>query len=514
MTKPAASDSPPPSPAVAPRRGPGAGAAAAALLWAALAVNVVVWLRRIAGAVRFDRPFLGATSGGEEETLLSVWKAVHGLPVYGDPWQPPFTVSPYGWLFFHAHAVWSRIWLAACGLDDAWLPTVSRGFTLVGTAVAIAALRGVLRATPGGGGRPAWPLAAVAIVNPLFHWWSFTTRPDVWALAFELVALAAAARALVSDRFSRLLPVAAACSLAWAFRQSSVSVLVAVGMALVLAGRWRHLAALVAIMAAVFGITFAVLGRDFWESAIVAMALAGDMDVGRGLRIGVAALAKDPLLAVSAAALVPAAIGWRRWWHDPVVRLLVIAGVGAAGFQLALAGRSGADTNYLFPAAAVLPAAALATAGSGPGGGRRRDLLIATAAAGLLAAAALVLVGGRGRLAPAADDGMHRLRALRDRLPRPVFCTHVAANVPWVLGDGADSMVVGFPYEGMLRARPDRFTAGTVERMLHDGGFATLVFAERHGRWDEADANLADYEPGPECPGFRIFVRRQPPGPR
>lgn len=502
-----ASPASPTAPASPPLRGL-EPAAATVLLGAALALSAVVWLRRIAGAVRWDRPFLGATSGGEEETLFSVWKAVHGLPVYGDPWRPPFADSAYGWLFYRSYAAWSRFWLAGFGLDDTWLPTVSRGFTIVGMAVAIVALRAVFRATPGRGGGLAWPLAATAIVNPLFHWWSFTTKPDVWALALELVALAAATRAVVSRRFLPLVPVAVACSLAWSFRQSNVAVLVGTGAALLLAGRWRQFAALVAIMAAVFAASFAVLGRNFWESAIVAMALAGDMDAARGLRIGVAALAKDPLLAVSVAALVPAALACRRWWQDPVARLLVVTGVFAAGFHLVLAGRAGADTNYLFSAAAILPGAVLATLPPGLAGRRRRHLFIAAAAVGLLMAAGAVLGGARGRLAPENDDGLHRLRAVRDRLPQPIFCTHVAANVPWVLGDGADSMVVGFPYAGMLRARPARFTSGTVEQMLRDGSFGTIVFAARHGWWQESAADLAGYDPGPDCPGFTIKVRR------
>jgi hypothetical protein len=501
----AASPPPPRDLDTPPASGSGA---ATVVLWAALAVNLGVLLRRIAAVIRLDRPFLGATTGCEEEMLFSIWKGVHGLPVYGDPWQPPFADSPYGWLFFGSYAAWSRLWLSACGLDDAWLPTVSRCFTVVGMGLAIVALRTVVRATPAGGGGLAWPLAAAALVNPLFHWWSFTTRPDVWAVALELVALAAAARAVVSDRFLPLVPVAVGCGLAWAFRQSSVSVLVGVGATLLLAGRWRHLAALVALMTAVFAATFAILGRNFWESAIVAMALAGDMDAARGLRIGVAALVKDPLLAVSVAALVPAALECRRWWQDPVARLLVISGVFAAGFHVVLAGRAGADANYLFPAAVILPAAVLATLPPGRSGRRRRDLFIATAAVGLLAAAAVVLVGARGRLAPAEDDGLYRLRALRDRLPRPIFCTHVAANVPWVLGDGADSMVVGFPYAGMLRARPERFTSGTVEQMLRDGSFGTIIFADRHGWWQQSDADLTGYDPGPECPGYTIRVRR------
>ena len=481
----------------------------AAILWTALAANLIVWLRRVAGAVRLDRPFLGATSGGEEESLFGVWKAIHGLPVYGDPWRPPFAESAYGWLFYRSYAAWSRAWLGGLGLDDTWLPTVSRCFTIVGMGVAIAALRAVFRATPGRGGGLAWPLAAAAIVNPLFHWWSFSTRPDVWAVALELVALAAATRAVSSDRLLPLAPVAVACSLAWAFRQSSVAVLVGTGTALLLAGRWRQLAALVATMAAVFTAAFVLLGRNFWENAIVAMALAGDMDAARGLRIGAAALVKDPLLAVSAAALVPAALECRRWWRDPVARLLVVTGVFAAGFHLVLAARAGAEANYLFPAAVILPCAVLATLPPGHVGGWRRQLFIAMSAVGLLAAAGIVLAGGRGRLAPADDDGLHRLRALRDRLPRPLFCTGMAANVPWVLGDGAESMVVGFPYAGMLRARPDRFTSGTVEEMLRDGSFGTIIFADRHGWWQEPDADLTGYEPGPDCPGFTIWVRRR-----
>ena len=528
--------------------GPRGSRAVAILLVASLVPGVLVWLVRVAGAVRLDRPCLAATSGGEEEMLFSVWKGIHGLPIYNDPWLPPFTDSPYGWLFFRGYTVWSAGWLAALGLDDAWLPTVSRCFTLVGMAVAMAALAGLLRDTARGGMRRlAWPLALLALANPLFHWWSFTTRPDTWALAMELVALRAAVRAVRSGGFWPLLFAAVPAYMAWAVRQSNVSVLAGLGCALVLdgvlsregltqpasgasrddapaapfgrwghlaarvaAGPWGRLAALVAVMAAAFAATFAALGRNFWESAIVAMAVAGDMRLDRVAAVAVSGVTRNPLLAVSAAALPVLLVVRRSWRRDPVARLLVCTAAFALLFNLALAARTGSDTNYLMPAAAFLPPAVLAVCGGGRRGLAWGGLFVATGSVGLLVAGAIVLLGVRGRLAVEDDTHVHRLRALGDRLARPVFCTHVAANVPWVLGDGAGSMVVGFPYAGMLRSRPERFAGGTVERMLRDGTFATIVFADRHGWWREADADLTGYVRGPACPGYTIWEKTRP----
>jgi len=510
--------------------GSGVGVGVAILVLAALLTGVGVWAVRVASAVRIDRPYLAATSGCEEEMLFSIWKGIRGLPIYNDPWLPPFTDSPYGWLFFGSYAAWSGWWLAALGLDDAWLPTVSRGFTLVGMIVAIAALAGLLRDTARGGmRRRAWPLALLALANPLFHWWSFTTRPDVWAVALELVALRAGVRAVGSRRFAPLLAAAVPAYLAWSFRQSNVSALVGLGCALALeglipaaraaapdraasagSGRWLHLAGLVAVMAAAFAATFAVLGRNFWESAIVAMALAGDMRLERVVAVAAGGMSKDPLLAVAAATLPAVLVLRREWLREPVARLLVCTAAFALLANLALSARAGSDTNSHLPAAAFLPPAVLAAAGGGRRGRAWRQLVVGAGAAGLLAAGMVVVLGLRGRLRAEDDAHVHRLRALAGRLERPVFCTHVTANVPWVLGDGADSMVVGFPYPGMLRSRPERFTAGTVERMLRDGSFATIVFAARHGWWHEADADLSGYVPGPACPGYAIHEKPRP----
>jgi hypothetical protein len=518
-----------------------------AILLVSLAAGVGVWIVRVASAVRIDRPYLAATSGCEEEMLFSVWKGIHGLPVYNDPWLPPFTDSAYGWLFFHAYAAWSAGWLAVLGLDDTWLPTVSRGFTLVGMAMAIAMLAGLCRdigrGVDGSGRRAAveptagefpgagWLLAGVALVNPLFHWWSFTTRPDVWALALELAALRAGVRAVGSGRFSSLLLFALPAYLAWSFRQSNVSVLVGLGCALAVGsgipaaffpglepgptaigvGRAWHLPGLVVVMAVAFAATFATLGKNFYESAIVAMTLAGDVRPGRIVAIAASAVTKDPLLAVSAVALLPLLIVRRGWLREPATRLLVFTAAFALVFNLALSARAGSDTNYHFPAAAFLPPAVLAACGGDRRGRAWRNVVFGAGALGLLVAGLFVLAGFRGRLRAEDDAHVHRLRALADRLERPIFCTHVAANVPWVLGDGPESMVVGFPYAGMLRARPERFTAGTVERMLRDGTFATIVFADRHGWWQEADADLSGYVPGPACPGSTIWVKPRPP---
>jgi hypothetical protein len=46
------------------------------------------------------QPFQIFTSGLEEEALFSVWKYVHGQPVYSDLFSIPFSGSYFNWLFY------------------------------------------------------------------------------------------------------------------------------------------------------------------------------------------------------------------------------------------------------------------------------------------------------------------------------------------------------------------------------------------------------------------------------
>lgn len=469
-----------------------------AIVWLALALSVIVWLLRISSAVTFERPFLGCTSGCEEEALFSVWKAANGYAVYNNPWLPPFSASYFGWLFYEAYGLWAKVGLGVGGLGDPWLPTLARFFTLFGLFACIGIFYRLLQSAANRGDHPSDLLlvgfSALVLINPLFHWWAFTTRADIWALAWELAALLAAFYYVASGRVRSLVCFGAFAFLAWSFRQTNVSVLAGFGLWLLLTWRWRVLFLLSLAMAAAFGATMVALGENFIDSAFVANVLSGDMLLSVAKSNAIGALTKDPLfaLALPVALFLVGCPG--KWWHDEISRLAFFIASLSVVFASLFAAKSGASSNYFLPPAAFVPLFVVVALGRSDVAQAWSCGFFSAGAVGVGIASALVLAGFSGNLRVPSDGQLQELRAMRDTLPEPVFCTDRAANLPWILGDGPDSYVFGFAYQRMLAAKPQKFTEGTIADRLHAGRFGGLVLSKGN----------ASYAPSPEeLEGFR-----------
>jgi hypothetical protein len=481
------------------------------IVWIALILTLIVWVIRISSAVTLDRPFLAGTSGCEEEALFSVWKTAKGYGAYSDPWLPHFSQSYFGWLFYKVYGLWCFAGLAAFSLPDAWLPTIARLLTLIATVGCIVVYTGLLRSGAPLRERFSTPIlaafATLVVVNPLFHWWSFTTRPDIAALLFELSALAVGFTYTKTHRFSSLLWFALLAFLAWSFRPTNISVLVGMGFFLLLVGRWKHLAALVALMATAFAAVFLLLGSNFYQSVIVANALSGPPILSVGWSNWMNAITKDPIVLLGAIGLLPVALACNRWRHDEKTLLSVLCGAVSLGMVAVFACKSGAGSNYYFPPAAFLPLAFLLAASHFERPGLWLKLFVGLSAASIVLCSVLILSGRAGNLRMASDQRLHDLVSLRPELSDPIFCTDRAANLPWILGDGVDSPVFGFAYRNMLQASPEKFAGGTIADLLQQGRYATVVISEEGASYMPEPEELQGYQPAKSIPGFQILVR-------
>src|SRR5262249_33094381 len=126
------------------------------------------------------------TSGAEAESLFPVWKWIHAEKVFADPFQSPFAVSYYNWLFYFTYGSFTSGICKLLGLSDIALPPVTRLLTILFT-LALAPLVYALLAPLNLTRRLAG--SAIVTFNPLIGFWSVTTRPDIPALVCELAGL-------------------------------------------------------------------------------------------------------------------------------------------------------------------------------------------------------------------------------------------------------------------------------------------------------------------------------------
>lgn len=482
------------------------------MAWMLVAVALVLsgslWFIRTSSAVNLERPYLGVTSGCEEEALFSVWKVAHGFPAYNSPWLPPFSHSYFGWLFYESYGLWAEFWLKVGGLEDVWLPTLARFLTLLGYFAGIGLFFRLVR--EGFQEQPLIPslgFAALVFINPLFDWWSFTVRPDIWALVFELGALLAAFRYAATQRAAHLATIGFLAFLAWSFRPTNISILVAVGLWLLLDGKWRPLLSLVVGMAMAFATAISLLGQNFMDSVFLANAVSGEFLLGQAQRIARSALTKNPLLLLSAVITLGILTQSGKWWKESCLRLAFLAACTSFGVAFLFSAKVGAGFNYYFPPSALMCLFVWMVLGSGGYSMNWLSLFLGTGAAGVAGACLLILSGVSGNRRHLPDDGIYRLKNLRAEWQEPIFCTDRIMNLPWILGSGPNSMVFGYAYDSVLKARPEKFVAGTLSSLLQEGKFGTVLVFVENTSFQPTSAALIVYKKIRTADGFEVYEK-------
>ena len=425
---------------------------------------VALMVIRLVSAITLDRPFLGQTSGLEEEALFSVWKAQMGEPVYTDAFSVPFSSSYFNWLFYTAYALWGKLWNFVRPVQDAWLPTIWRTLSLsFSLGIWLVLWRAVFRDQPNDKGRYtslfAFCAAGICTFNPLFHWMSFSVRPDVGAVFWEVAGFALLLRHVRHESMRCVLLAGLAAALAWSFKQSQVFMFGGGFVFLLWHRRWKELAAFTAPMIMVVTATLSLAGEWYYQNTILLPALASRFDPIQGIKLAASAMAKAPFMLIGAILLAPLLLHWRSL--KPELRLTVLSAVVSLPACLVLSSKIGAADYYyltpsLFASAVVVDAFCwLHQAESGFG-----KLVQRLGACGLmlqLIAIGLIFSGSLGRVNIRDDQALAlRLQQRLENETGPILVTGRPYNLPW-LHPGRPAFVFSFLYPEYERLYPEQF---------------------------------------------------------
>ena len=486
----------------------------AALSLVSVAACVVLMALRVASAVSFGEPMHLITSGWEQESLYAVWKVIHGMQVYSDPYRIPFAASVYNWLFYGAYGEIIGACLDLFGLGEEWLPTVGRVLTLLlalgGVAVAHASFATIAGGVP-------WALrlafSLFLFAGPLVGFWGFSVRPDIAAFVFDILAV------FLFWRFFPWRPVlaaalcAAAAYGAWALKQGNIIIPVTVTLFLFFRRDWKPLFTFCGLLIAAYALTMVIGGAGYvaalLETArqgfVFANAVHNTLNFVLKSAPGLAAFAGLGL----AALLVP---GLRRRILGDQSMAFALTGLGvAAAVTLPTSAKVGASENYFFALSYFLVLAALigsARIAEGEGG-RVVRMVIAVCMLGWVAnmgAVATVLVGLKGvtSVAPQHQRSMQLRRCMAD-LAKPVFVDDTYLSLPWMNPEGPH-FSVSFNYQFDRQAGAD-FEGGGIGGMIERGDFASLLIDHSGDTFD--GGRLDGYERRPPCADLTPFVRRQ-----
>jgi hypothetical protein len=300
-------------------------------------LNLAVFLLRAVSILRFGSLF--GTTGGECLMTYSIWKKMHGYPIYESPLTKPFSLSLYNYLFYYVYAEVFR----ALGWWDAQILTFGRMLTALFAVIGALAQWQLVRMKISSRIHTYLCLGiclGLWLSTSVVRWWALTIRPDIPAVALVTLAL------LCLGRVSGIKgAVLAACFfyLAWSFKQS-IALIAAACIVYLLATRRRSGFILLAIFGGAIAITFLLGTEAYRYSVFNAPRVVPSFTVSYAWTS-----LKQPLVTFSFF-LVPLLLLLVRPWQrhfDFSDMLRLAALLSFVGGCIAM-GKAGAGDNYLF----------------------------------------------------------------------------------------------------------------------------------------------------------------------
>jgi hypothetical protein len=443
------------------------------LLLAACAC-LVFWLLRVGHAISFVTPYMMITTGGEEVALFPIWKFVQHQVVYADPHQIPFAYSNYNWAFYLFYGWIASTCLHLLSLDAIWIPTIGRVIsvflTLLTGGVFYFALRDFVKAGFFAKQPAKWAWILIVTLSPLVGFFSVSVRPDIGALAFEAAGLYLVLWYLRKPKIRLIVVAALLFYMAWAFKQTSVTMLTGSALSLALFRRWRTFLTLSGVWWFLVLVTLIAGGPTYRESILLSqrnLPLQVQSGFGNALMAG----EREPFFLPGLAAIL--FVSWRvlrLLRFKPIEATLALTVLFSFCFSLVTSSKLGASSYYFMPAAwtTMLGVALLWEQINS------RWTLMCLAACSWLLIAGIAM----GHTFYGADyrytDSLHRAVAEKlSHLPGPVFVTEAYSDLPWVQRV-PPNFVFGFEYEADYDAGVS-FEGGGWEGLARAGYFGTLV---------------------------------------
>jgi hypothetical protein len=467
------------------------------------ALNLAVYLIRILSVWRYGALF--CSTAVESPMIDSIWRCMNRRPVYQWPFAFPFSLSLYNYLFYSVYAGVLRL----VGAWDAGILTWGRQFTLLfALAGALAQWRLARSLLILRGFASVLSLALAVglwLCTSLVKYWALTIRPDMAAAALVMIALWVVVRQPQSQSRLCFAWAGLLLYLAWAFKQSVILAFAGLCLWLLLNKRWRDLTLLVAIFAALVGVTLFLGTPEYRFSILVAPQMVRGFAFSlpwilRALGTGLTAVglnlywiaAPFVLLRVSKSPCAPSISqlfeektrnGWATTTLSPVQINYLLTTVFALALLVGLAGmgKVGGTSNYLFEAfvaGSILLQLAVFTV---PG-----RLVTALVLFGCIQPATQIVGVAIGYHHPGKKDMVPIATAseyadavtLRNRLAglkKPIFTTDGVFALPWNSTDNnAPAIVLDPNFQEAARSREEN---GGIEGMLQRGEIPTVMLA-------------------------------------
>jgi hypothetical protein len=466
----------------------------------------------------------------EGPCVYNIWKVQHGYPLYEWFDREPYNVTYYNWAFYQTYA---RV-LQALGVECEGIILGARLLTLlcglIGSLVTYrlaAALTEPDRWTPA----VRWLTACYSVFlwlgSASTSWFALCVRPDLPSFVLALTGLLAYAITWQRRPWAGCLAASLLFYLAWAFKQSTVGILVGTCLHALLCGRPRSAVLALALpCAALMGITLWA-GGEVYRFNLLQIPRVAFLDLRGQAQYPVQSLLTNtfvwvfPLiclfLTARASRVAPGMPGLSAYLGS---RMAIVAfpSATAVAWCLFAVFHTGASKHTLLEGYLCLGTASLVLLinrlgrQEAPAGAREPALV----ALGILAMAAFPLAqlafpDRLGNLTVASGkehEGTATFVAYLHRLPKPLLVEDGFFALPWHATDNTYPSYVPDVNTYMAAKARDWITDGGLEKLVRRHAFPCLLLkrdlvSPQAAR--EAGYQPAAFPPGVDSLGFQLF---------
>jgi hypothetical protein len=446
----------------------------------------------------FKEGHLFPTTGGTGHAIYSVWRMMHGYPLYEWPDREPFALTLYNYLFYFLYSKWMLI----TGAQDTQIIIFGGLLTLIFAALGAITHFFIIRKICGKDF--FWIAASISVFSwfgsNFASWWILSLRPDVLATLFAMLALFLIIGSLErsSTKVWNWVAASVIFYLGWAVKHSCIWTLAGVILFSLLTQRkLREVIWIGAPFALLAGITL-IIGDPLYRYNLLVAPMQTIYSYHQAVEIIKSTLIPNALIWIPAAILVFQRIrskikdGKPLIKNDPHSLLLIVFVIGVLGATATMP-RAGASKNYYFEpymTAAVLAAAFLVNSI------RNMKLNLALISLTLIfPVIQLVFFNQLGTLTLASEQGLHqkeRLKNYFDTLPKPIFSADEILSLPWYsTGNHYPTFIFDASYHGLMI---DRRAAGyhALVELFNKHKFGSVVL--RANDWGYETAVKAGYQ--------------------
>ncbi|MCS5712139.1 hypothetical protein [Candidatus Berkiella aquae] len=475
-------------------------------------LNLGAWVALLLVALRFAQVFSFSapmhviTSGFEEESLFALFKVAHGLPVYTDPHQLPFTATYFNWFFYAFYGKLTTFVIHVFHLNDAWIPTIGRLITFAIVSAGFVLTYRLLRSLQQQ--KLAFSLSVLLWYGPLIGFWSMTVRPDLLGLFFDACAGACILHYFPQKRLPMVILAALYCYLSWSCKQINIVMPGAIGLLLLWRRQWFACVIFSLLLVSLYACSFALLSanaRNMLFFVNTAIPLSSAVFLGNTLAFFKKTF---PIWLIFVAVFIAAirnANDARQLRQDPAIQLSILGLMVWSLILLPASSKVGSAENYHFIALLFLTlfigkALSLIVIPS-------RMITLATAIAGLLWVGAIgsVILQNRSQALSSQHHSMTALQSCIATLPQPVFVINHYGALPW-MNASPHTFVLAYNYWSD-RQMGIPFEDNGIGGLIEKGYFNALILPSPVT--DEFDgASLQTFKRQESCEGYAVFTRK------